>query len=227
MTDVENMSIQEQPYQMEVNGGQEENTDEAEPSSPSQGFIFITAGPQLLYNAYGLQTAPSPISFSLGTGGKIPLFKEYISFSPYAKGWTSYYIWLNDRAVPGTLEKRTSLTFHILLDIPVFFHLPVKKSLFSLGIGMSLLARFGFPVTVLPEEEKPDIKSMNAYYWQKARFLYPCIILAWDYALDNGTSFGFEARAHYPISSAADEVPSPIQNALLSVSGRFFFPRKW
>lgn len=219
------MSLQEKPDIEEQD--EQLNSLQTNSSSLPQGFIFLTTGPQLLYNAEGLETAPSPVSFSMGTGGKISFLRNYLSFSPYIKGWYSYYIWLHDKALPGTLEKRTSLTLHALLDIPLFFHLPVKNSIFSLGLGISILARYGFAVTVLPEEEKPDIKKMNNYYWQKIRFLYPCLILAWDYMLDNGTSFGFEARAHYPIASALEEVPSPIQNALLSVSARFFLPQKW
>lgn len=221
------MSIQESHVPEEESAGQEPNSEIEDSSVLPQGFIFITAGPQLLYNAEGLNTAPSPVSFSIGTGGNIPLLKKYISFSPYLKGWASYYIWYNDKAVPGTIEKRTSYTLHALLDIPVIFHIPVKTSIFSLGLGISILARYGFAVSVLPEEEKPDIKKMNTYYWQKMRFLYPCLILSWDYMLDNGTSFGFEVRGHYPVSSAIDEVPSPLQAGLLSVSGRFFFPRIW
>lgn len=193
----------------------------------TQGFIFITAGPQLLYNAEGLNTAPSPISFSMGLGGKLSFLNNYLSFSPYIKGWASYYILYDGKAVPGTMEKRTSYTLHALLDLPIFFHLPVKKSIFSIGLGISILSRLGFAVSVLPEEEQNDIKTMNKYYWGKARFLYPCLILSWDYMMRDGTSVGFEARAHYPIASALEETPSPIQNALLSVSGRFFFPKKW
>ena len=193
----------------------------------TQGFLFITAGPQALYNAEGLNTAPSPISFSMGLGGKISFLKNYLSFSPYIKGWASYYILYNGKAVPGTMEKRTSYTLHALIDIPIFVHLPVKKSIFSLGLGVSILARLGFAVSVLPEDEKEDIATMNAYYWGNGRFFYPCLILSWDYLMEDGTSLGFEARAHYPVSSASDDVPSPIQNGLLSVSGRFFFPQKW
>ncbi len=195
--------------------------------SGNQGFIFITAGPQLFYNAEGIPSSPSPIILSIGTGGNIPIDRKFFSFTPHIKGWASYYIWYNDKALPGPVEHRTSYTLHALLDIPVSFKLSAGDSVFSLGLGMSILARLGFAVPVLPEDEKPDIKKMNAYYWQKARFLYPCLILAWDYLLENGTSFGFEARAHYPLSNFNDPSSSPIQSALLSVSGRFFFPRKW
>jgi len=222
-----NYNIQESQESEDISGEQELNPTIIQSSVLPQGFIFITAGPQFFYNAEGLNTAPSPISFSIGTGGNLPLFRNYISFSPYLKGWASYYILYNDKAVPGTIEKRTSYTLHALLDIPVMFRLPVKYSIFSLGLGISILARYGFAVSVLPEEEKPDIKKMNTYYWQKLRFLYPCLILSWDYMLDNGTSFGFEARAHYPLSSSMDEVPAPLHNALISISARFFFPRSW
>lgn len=214
-----------QSQQNSVNSNDSQEHTDAEVLS--QGFVFITAGPQLFYNAEGLSTSPSPISFAIGAGGNLPLFKNRISFAPYIKGWASYYIWINDKALPGALEKRTAYTLHALLDIPVMFLFPVQNSIFSVGLGISMLARYGFAETVVPEEEKPDIDKMNTYYWQNLRFLYPCLIIAWDYMLQNGTSFGFEVRAHYPISSIADQGSSPLQSALLSASVRFFFPRQW
>ena len=71
-----------------------------------QGKLFLAAGPTLQINTDGLETAPSPIRFSLGLGYSFSLNKD-LAISPELGFWSLYYLYLNDRASPAAGKNET------------------------------------------------------------------------------------------------------------------------
>ena len=188
-----------------------------------QGKLFLAAGPTLQINTDGLETAPSPISFSLGLGYSFSLNKD-LAINPELGFWSLYYLYLNDRASPAAVEKRDVQALHFLLDIPLLYKISTENNVFSFGLGIALLSRVAFATAVLPENEEYKVGKINDFFWSDFRYLYPEATITWDWVLENGSSFGLSFKAYYPVANFITEQSSPLQNNLFSLKVRCFFP---
>lgn len=189
-----------------------------------QGNFYLTAGPSLQINTLGFETAPSPISFTLGLGYKFSLGSLF-SIVPELSEWQGYYLVIDEKIAPAAVEKRDALVIHALLDLPLLINISTKNSIYSFGLGVSLLNRFALPVSVLPENEKDRVKAINDYFWSDLRYFYPSASFFWDWVLENGSSFGFSIKAFYPIANHQTG-ENILQNAVISLKVRAFFPNK-
>lgn len=190
-----------------------------------QGIFFLAGSPVLQINTDGIETAPSPISFSIGLGYKL-VFANIFSFSPEINYWANYYMFYNDRASPASVEKRDAFVNNFLIDLPVLVNLSTKTSIFSFGLGISLLSRLAVSDSVLPENEKYKVNLINEYFWSDLRYFYPSTSIYWDQVLENGSSFGLAFKAFYPIANFNTNVSSSFQNALFCFKIRCFFPKE-
>lgn len=187
------------------------------------GNLFITSGLLYQHNADGITSAPSPLYFNIGFGGRIP-FASHFSFAPFGQGFAGYYLWANETALPSSPENRTVYTPNLLIDLPILFELPVKESVFSVGLGISVLVRYGFLTNGVSEDDYDDVPLINGWYWQNCRFIYPSAQLSWDFMLPNGTAIGLGVKGYLPLGNYFTQNPiSYFQDGLISVSARFFF----
>ncbi len=190
------------------------------------GTFFITAGPNVLFNFdTEFRSAPSPMMFSAGFGAHIPI-RDFLDFSPHIAFFSNYYLFEDGIAFPAEIEHRTALVPSLLIDFPVEYKLPLRKSLLTLGGGLSILTRYAFLATGVPDSEKDDIKEINSYLWGGARWLYPMLQAGWDYVLPSGIATGALVRAYFPLGSFIDPNPSAFQSMILSFSLRFHLSTK-
>lgn len=189
-----------------------------------QSNFYLTSGPSLQINTLGFETAPSPLSFTLGLGYKIPL-DSFFSFVPELSEWQGYYLVFDGKIAPAAVEKRDALVIHALLDLPFLINFSTENSIYSFGLGISILSRLALPVSVLPEDEKDRVQAINDYFWSDLRYLYPSASFFWDWVLENGSSLGLSIKAFYPIANHQTG-ESLMQNAIISLKVRAFFPNK-
>lgn len=169
--------------------------------------LFFTIGPVGMLNTDKL-SAPSPIQFSAGIGGTIPV-NTWFAFSPSMTLFANYYLWRNDasgrRAYPAEVENRTGLAPSALIELPAVFYAQGKKSTFSFGLGISLFARYAFLADSVPQSEAGDINSMNSFFYSGLRFLYPSAHLAYDVTTESGLKAGVVLHAWLPLGSLMED----------------------
>jgi hypothetical protein len=104
------------------------------------------------------------------------------------------------------------------------YKISTENNVFSFGLGIALLSRVAFATAVLPENEEYKVGKINDFFWSDFRYLYPEATIAWDWVLENGSSFGLSFKAFYPVANLMTELSSPLQNSLFSLKVRCFFP---
>lgn len=165
--------------------------------------LFFTLGPVGMLNTDKL-SAPSPIKFSAGVGGTIPV-NRWFAFSPSISLFADYWLWRDDaegaRAYPAEVENRTALVPSALIELPAVFYAKSGNSTFSLGLGVTFFARYAFLADSVPQSEADDIKSMNSFFYSGLRFLYPSAHLAYDFMTESGMKAGVVLRTYVPVDS--------------------------
>lgn len=187
------------------------------------GFWLWTLGPQLTVNTQK-NSAPSPIKASLGFGIQLPLGKSFVSFIPHLDINVGYYLWNNNMALPAEIENRTAIVPSIMLDLPISCTLKIKTSLLSLGIGISVLARYGFLSTGVPENDRTDVAKINSDFWKNLNWLYPSLHISFDRLLSNGVTAGAGIRGYIPIGALINN--RGFDTAIISLEARFALPKK-
>lgn len=174
-------------------------------------------------NPGGLQSAPSPIGSFFGAEYRYPL-RANVSLAPSLSLYAIQYLWANDRPLPAEVENRTAYVPSLLIDVPVLYHFTKNKFLFSFGGGTSILARFAFlEPGVGAEEQNPgeplaagdQVEAINAYFWDKARWLYPTLQAGVRYELETGWGGGFSLRVALPVSNLWDGGNLPFHDSLM------------
>jgi hypothetical protein len=146
--------------------------------------------------AHGV-ASPS-INFNFGSGVVMPLFPESrITFEPSADFYFYNTEYANGQAVPTSQEFSSDFTLGLLLDAPVVYSLPAGNTLtFGVGAGLCLDLRVAFSVDPARTSGTP---AMNSYYWDKARFIMPSLLVRGEYRLTDRVGFGFTGRMLWPI----------------------------
>ena len=195
-----------------------------ENKSPNLTYaLYPNMGINIQYNAAPLPSAPSPVLFSFGLGFDLG-FYETFAFRPDMQFSGTYYLLQDDSALPSSPENRTAYVTSILLDIPVCYIIPIKKTQFYFGAGLALYIRAAFLASKVPSSEKESVMTINQYFWSKARFLYPSLQLGWDFLTSKDSSFGFNAKILFPLGNAGNsEAYSWFQDGIISLSVRFKF----
>lgn len=174
---------------------------------PDKPALFFTVGPVGMLNTDKL-SAPSPIQFSAGVGGTIPV-NTWFAFSPSLNLFTTYYLWRNDgdggRAYPAEIENRTGLAPSALIDLPAVFYAQSGNSTFSFGLGITLFCRYAFLADSVPQSESGDIDSMNSFFYSGLRFLYPSAHFAYDFKTESGMKAGIVLKAWAPLDSLMND----------------------
>jgi len=185
--------------------------------------VFPSMGTNIQYNAAPLPSAPSPVLFSFGLGFDLG-FYETFAFRPDLQFSGSYYLLQDTSALPASPENRTAYVTSILLDMPVCYIVPIKKTQFYFGAGLALYIRAAFLASKVPSSEKESVTAINQYFWSNARFLYPSLQLGWDFLTSKDSSFGFNAKILFPLGNAGNsEAYSWFQDGIISLSVRFKF----
>ncbi len=172
-------------------------------ASPAPAFaqhaFFVTAGPLLLVNTDS-ESAPSPLMFSVGMGASLwqqaPLgVQSRISF------FTNYYLWRDDEAYPAEIENRTALALSALLDVCAVKTWMRRTQLLQAGAGAAVLARLAAQANGVSGADD-EVKSIQRWFWQSYRWLYPELVFSWLHRLPQGRlSAGLEMRFYLPLGS--------------------------
>ena len=176
------------------------STDEVLPKNdsaaarPSVGRLVFTLGAAGILNT-DKNSAPSPVLFSVGAGGQFPVYTNknmILSVAPHGQFFSSFYFWDKSRklVLPAEPEQRIAYVPAIMVDSPVLFHFPVKKSVFAAGIGPSFLVRFAARAIKVPSSEDNSIRLMNEWFWQNGRVFYNTRHLSRDDKLPRGSTAG-------------------------------------
>lgn len=136
--------------------------------------------------------------FNLGAGVIMPFAPDSVfSFVPSADLY--YYtaaLNASGRAVPvDNSQGGSGFVLGLLLDAPVVYNLSLGKFALGLGLGLCLDLRVAFGNDINTQY----IPAMNAYFWDKARFLMPSITLRGEYQLTERVSFGIKSRMLVPV----------------------------
>lgn len=168
----------------------------------------LAGGVQIMLNTDDYNSDPSPIVPTAAILARIPL-KNNLELAPMVNMYITRYLWANDRALPAALENRTALVPTILLDVPAVFRLNAGRVNFDLGAGLAFCIRVAFAESVLPDEEKSSVKSINKYLWEQGRFIYPSFRAGITLPLENGVEPGLLFRAFVPVFNfwATPKVP--------------------
>lgn len=160
--------------------------------------FFIHAGPLLLVNTDS-HSAPSPIVFAAGFG--MDFFKNRaITFEPSLSFFTNYYLWDGEAAHPAEVENRTAFVASCLVDIRALKAWQRGQGTLLVGGGVGILARYGFDGS--KSSAADDVKAINSWLWQSARFLYPELVYAWRHQAPNAAvSAGVQGCAYVPVGS--------------------------
>lgn len=150
----------------------------------------------LLNPSNASEIASPSLNFNLGAGVIMPFSPgSRFSFEPSADIYYYYAEWIHEQALPSFEEYRDTFVLGLLLDTPVSYTLPLgPKFTLGAGAGLCLDIRVGFPVA-----GSTNAPAINAYLWDKARFLMPSTRIRGEYALTDSVSFGFTGRVLWPI----------------------------
>ena len=185
-------------------------------SSSSNSFLrlfsswkwCLSGGVQVILNTDDYNSDPSPVLPTGAILARIPL-KDKLELAPMMNIYISRYLWANDRALPAALENRMAIVPTILLDVPAVYRLNAGRVNFDLGAGLAFCIRAAFAESVLPDEEKSSVKSINKYLWGQGRFVYPSLRAGITLPLANGVEPGLNFRAFVPVFNlwATPKVP--------------------
>ncbi len=186
----------------------------------------ITVIPGMLDNGDpgGLTSAPSPIAPFFGGEYRYPLKTRDLFFSPSLSFYSLQYLWDNDRPLPAEIENRTAYVPSIFMDFPFLWSREYGRFLLSAGGGPGILARYGFLDSgVDPEEKNPgdeynagdQVKHINAFFWDSARWLYPSIQAGAKYRLETGWGGGFTLRIAYPLANFWSTPTVPLYDSIM------------
>lgn len=201
-----------------INNTENNETSETSESDAKSGNAFLqlfsswkwclSGGVQIMLNTDDYNSDPSPIVPTAAILARIPL-KNNWELAPMVNMYITRYLWANERALPAALENRTALVPTILLDVPAVYRINAGRVNFDLGAGLAFCIRAAFAESVLPDEEKSSVKSINKYLWEQGRFLYPSFRAGITLPLENGVEPGLLFRAFVPVFNfwATPKVP--------------------
>lgn len=189
---------------------------------------FFTMGPMGILNTESsTKSAPSPIVFTVGFGIKIP-DDTRISFEPRAVFFTNYYLWDGENALPAEVENRTAIALSMLLDIPVVMTFYKGQHSFEAGTGLALLTRYGILAGGVSSSDtgetgsaSGDVDKINNWFWTGAHFLYPEIVMAWNYRINDRLQAGLEQHLYFPLGSMING--RGLDAMMYTVSARIMF----
>lgn len=109
------------------------------------------------------------------------IWPNYTSFAiaPSLSFFMMNHLYNDGTVYPAEIENRTSQTFNIILNIPFYISLYMKRGAIQLAPGFSILPRFAILANGVSDSDsgftgsaKGDIDQINKWFWQNARFLY-------------------------------------------------------
>jgi hypothetical protein len=206
------------------------------PRSPlAPDTMYLTLGAVGILNTMDASTsAPSPILFTPGfaAGWNIVGHSFSLSVEGRFSFFMSYYLWDGENALPAEVEQRTAFVTTMLLDIPVLFNLEFGRHAIHAGPGIAFAPRLSFLAwNVKPSDSGAsgdaggDVERISAWFYEKARFIYPEFAFGWDYALESGWRAGVDLRVYFPLANGANAENNPLDGSMASVSVKFCLPR--
>ncbi|MDR1507400.1 MAG: hypothetical protein LBI67_09905 [Treponema sp.] len=160
----------------------------------------------------GNASSPMPILPSLGASVSYPqsdLLAFELSLDLY--GTLYDYSYELDRAVPASLEDRSSLVIGMLWGVqPVFRFKPLGENITVRGYGgLAFDLRICLLASGLDAGESHDLYSgktvgdasagIFSYFWGGGRWLFPFIGGGMDFAVLDGMTLGFDVRVWLPV----------------------------
>ena len=179
-------------------------------------------GPQFMLNTQS-NSAPSPINATLGIGIQLPLGSRYLIFAPHIAVSNSYYLWYDNMALPAEIENRTAIVPTILLDLPILGRMHLGKNILSIGVGASVLARFGILTTGVPANEAGDVNKINSFFWEDLNWLYPSMVISFDRKIQDNISVGIGAKGYLPLGALMKG--RGLDTGMLTLSARLMFAK--
>ena len=208
--------------------GEESAPKTAETQKTQLGRLVFTAGPAGILNV-DKNSAPSPILFTVGAGGRFALYSDghkSLSVAPHGHYFASFYFWdaKRKRAFPAEIEQRVAYVPSVMFDSPLLLCASVKNSIFAAGVGPAFLLRFAVPAAYVSASKKDDIKAINQWFWQNGRFFYVSLHFSWDYVLSGGTAVGLGTGVYFPLSAARDK--DGLNGGMLIIGARIIPPKR-
>jgi hypothetical protein len=164
--------------------------------------LFATFGMVSIINSGDKgSSAPTPLLFSLGLGltqhisSTVPLYIE-----PRLSFFLNYYLWDGSNALPAELEHRTASVASAFLDIPFVYTFVTSHVNYSAGLGPAFLFRYAMPSSGALGGQS-DVDSINAWFWDSARYIYPELYLSFDFAYEDIYRFGIALYAAFPLGN--------------------------
>ncbi len=164
--------------------------------------LFLSDTVQVIINADEarfLESGPSPILNMIGVGTRFPISADF-SIAPRIDVFTTYYGWIDGRAMPVDVENRLAVLWGLIIDVPVRYDLGLGGNhAMQFTGGIALMTRLAFKDASVPADEQAEVDSVSRYLWDKARFLYPELGVSYSYKMADWVSFGVSARVLLPI----------------------------
>jgi hypothetical protein len=144
------------------------------------------------------QVSTPSINFNFGAGVNMPFEPgSRFAFTPSADFYYFNAEWAGGQAVPTDSDASSAFVIGLVLNAPVVYSIPLSPKI-SVGAGLGLCLDIRAAITTYAQK-KGDTPLMNAYFWDKARFLTPSTTLRFEYALSERVEFGFSGRILWPI----------------------------
>jgi len=166
---------------------------------PTWGVVIESLlDPSLSTPGSAIRVATPSINFNLGAGVVMPLSAgSRLAFEPSAD---IYYFnaeySTNGQALPTDNTYASAFVLGLLLDAPLVYSLPLGDTItIGGGIGLCLDIRAAITTDSARSENTPFI---NRYFWDKARFLTPSMLIRGEYRLTDRVGFGFSGRMLWP-----------------------------
>jgi hypothetical protein len=168
--------------------------------TPSDLFISDTV--QVIINADEerfLESGPSPILNMIGGGTVFPIGSSF-SIAPRIDFYSTYYDYIDGRAMPIEVENRLAIVYGAILDLAVRYDLPFKeRHAIQFTAGPAFLLRAAFRAAKVPEDEQGAVDSVADYLWGGGRFIYPELGVSYSYRMADWVKFGVSARVLLPV----------------------------
>ncbi|MBR5645073.1 MAG: hypothetical protein IKX23_00340 [Treponema sp.] len=191
--------------------------------------FFFCLTPSIYLNTKSkASSAPSPVFYPLYIGLDYSI-NSFISVQPSLRIYMNYFLCDGTNALPAEIENRTALAYSFFLNLPANFNvLKLNKSKLNLSAGLGILIRFATLANNVNETDygatgsaKDDVKFINEWFYQKARFLYLTGGIDYIYSITDTIKLGPEFFIAIPLGSLFSEFS--LQEMLFSLGLKIMF----
>ena len=132
----------------------------------------------------------------------------FVSFQPTVSFFSMNHIWHGNIALPTEIENRTTTTLSFMLNLPAAFNFLFEKSRIQLTAGVGAFLRFGILSNGVNDNDSGysgsaagDVKLINNWFWEKARWLYASFGASWLYNITSKIKIGPVLNVYVPFTS--------------------------